>query len=72
MIISNESKNSIEQINSAISKITDAKTKPCLEQARNQANAFIQAAYDNEEISLSQKYTFSKKVRSAYRSQLGA
>ncbi|MDF2418051.1 hypothetical protein GWP85_11110 [Acinetobacter beijerinckii] len=72
MIISDNSRNPIEQINSAISQINDAKTKPCLEKARNQANAFIKAAYDKEEITLSQKYTFSKKVRSAYRSQLGA
>nr|WP_314370391.1 hypothetical protein [uncultured Acinetobacter sp.] len=61
--------NPVDQINSAIELINEARNNRELNIARDQANAFIQAAYENEDITLIQKHKFSKKARSAYRCQ---
>jgi len=60
---------SVAQIKSAIELISDAHTGKQLEEARNTATAFIDAAYESEDITLNQKHQLLKKVRTAYRIQ---
>lgn len=63
----------IAQINAAIKAIQSAQTKKDLMNAHKQASAFIEAAYEKEDIDLSEKHKFLRKVRSEYRTQhLGA
>lgn len=59
----------VEQINSAIELINEALTSKQLNEARNTATAFIDAAYESEDINLVQKHQLLKKVRTAYRIQ---
>lgn len=61
--------NPVEQINSAIELINEALTSKQLDEARNTATAFIDAAYESEDINLAQKHQLLKKVRTAYRIQ---
>lgn len=61
--------NPVDQINTAIELISDAHTGKQLEEARNTATAFIDAAYESEDITLNQKHQLLKKVRTAYRIQ---
>ncbi|MND23249.1 hypothetical protein D3C80_136490 [compost metagenome] len=61
--------NPVDQINEAIELISNALTSKQLEEARNTATAFIDAAYESEDINLSQKHQLLKKVRTAYRIQ---
>ncbi|MFA2892826.1 hypothetical protein [Acinetobacter pittii] len=61
--------NPVDQINTAIDLICEAHTGKQLEEARNTATAFIDAAYESEDITLNQKHQLLKKVRTAYRIQ---
>lgn len=60
---------SVDQINEAINQINEATTTKKLVDARDTASAFIQAAYEKEDIDLKQKHQYLKKVRAAYRDQ---
>ncbi|HCA5292642.1 MULTISPECIES: hypothetical protein [Acinetobacter] len=59
----------VDQINEAIELISEAVTSKQLDEARNTATAFIDAAYESEDINLAQKHQLLKKVRTAYRIQ---
>lgn len=56
-----KSTDSVAQINTAIELISNAHTGKQLEEARNTATAFIDAAYESEDITLSQKHQLLKK-----------
>ena len=63
-------KDSLMQIDAAIQILGNAKAGPELVAAQSQALAFIQAAFDAEEINQAKKQTLEKKVRRIYRNQL--
>ncbi|EOR08238.1 hypothetical protein [Acinetobacter tandoii] len=63
-------KDSLMQINAAIEILGNAKVGPELVAAQSQALAFIQSAFDVEEINQVEKQTLEKKVRRIYRNQL--
>jgi len=63
-------KDSLMQITAAIEVLGNAKVGPELVAAQSQALAFIQAAFDVEEINQVEKQTLEKKVRRIYRNQL--
>lgn len=63
-------KDSLMQINAAIEILSNAKVGHELVAAQSQALAFIQAAFDAEEINQVEKQTLEKKVRRIYRNQL--
>jgi|GEM_PF-2626450 len=67
--ISQNNTDSVAQIAEAIKLVKEAHTSKQLEEARNTATAFIDAAYESEDINLSQKHQLLKKVRTAYRIQ---
>ena len=62
--------NSMNQINAAIENLLNALSSAALLDAQSQALAFIQAAFEAEELSQSEKQTLEKKVRRIYRNQL--
>ena len=62
--------NSMKQINAAIENLLNALSSAALLDAQSQALAFIQAAFEAEELSQIQKQTLEKKVRRIYRNQL--
>ena len=62
--------NSMNQINAAIENLLNALSNAALLDAQSQALAFIQAAFEAEELSQIQKQTLEKKVRRIYRNQL--
>ena len=62
--------NSIKQINAAIENLLNALSSAALLDAQSQALAFIQAAFEAEELNQIEKQTFEKKVRRIYRNQL--
>ena len=62
--------NSIKQINAAIENLLNALSSAALLDAQSQALAFIQAAFEAEELSQIEKQTLEKKVRRIYRNQL--
>ena len=62
--------NSLNQINAAIENLLNALSNAALLDAQSQALAFIQAAFEAEELSQIEKQTLEKKVRRIYRNQL--
>ena len=62
--------NSMNQINVAIENLLNALSSAALLDAQSQALAFIQAAFEAEELSQIEKQTLEKKVRRIYRNQL--
>lgn len=62
--------NSMKQINAAIENLLNALSSAALLDAQSQALAFIQAAFEAEELSQIEKQTLEKKVRRIYRNQL--
>lgn len=62
--------NSMNQINAAIENLLNALSSTALLDAQSQALAFIQAAFEAEELSQIEKQTLEKKVRRIYRNQL--
>ena len=62
--------NSMKQINAAIENLLNAPSGAALLDAQSQALAFIQAAFEAEELSQIEKQTLEKKVRRIYRNQL--
>ena len=62
--------NSMNQINAAIENLLNALSSASLLDAQSQALAFIQAAFEAEELSQIEKQTLEKKVRRIYRNQL--
>jgi hypothetical protein len=62
--------NSMKQINAAIENLLNALSGAALLDAQSQALAFIQAAFEAEELSQIEKQTLEKKVRRIYRNQL--
>ena len=62
--------NSMNQINAAIENLRNALSSAALLDAQSQALAFIQAAFEAEELSQIEKQTLEKKVRRIYRNQL--
>ena len=62
--------NSMNQINAAIENLLNALSSAALLDAQSQALAFIQAAFEAEELSQIEKQTLEKKVRRIYRNQL--
>ena len=62
--------NSIKQINAAIENLLNALSSAALLDAQSQALAFIQAAFEAEELNQIEKQTLEKKVRRIYRNQL--
>ena len=62
--------NSMNQINAAIENLLNALSSAALRDAQSQALAFIQAAFEAEELSQIEKQTLEKKVRRIYRNQL--
>lgn len=62
--------NSMNQINAAIENLLNALSNAALLDAQSQALAFIQAAFEAEELSQIEKQTLEKKVRRIYRNQL--
>ena len=62
--------NSMNQINAAIENLLNALSSAALLDAHSQALAFIQAAFEAEELSQIEKQTLEKKVRRIYRNQL--
>lgn len=62
--------NSMNQIKAAMENLQNAKEGSELIQAQRQSLAFIQAAFDAEEIDQVEKQTLEKKVRRIYRNQL--
>jgi len=67
--INQNNTDSVAQITEAIKLVKEARTSKQLEEARNTATAFIDAAYESEDINLNQKHQLLKKVRTAYRIQ---
>ena len=61
--------NSMNQINAAIENLLNALSNAALLDAQSQALAFIQAAFEAEELSQIEKQTLEKKVRRIYRNQ---
>ena len=62
--------NSMNQINAAIENLRNALSSAALLDAQSQALAFIQAAFEAEELNQIKKQTLEKKVRRIYRNQL--
>ena len=62
--------NSMNQINAAIENLLNALSSAALLDAQSHALAFIQAAFEAEELSQIEKQTLEKKVRRIYRNQL--
>lgn len=62
--------NSMKQINAAIENLLNALSGAALLDAQSQALAFIQAAFEAEELNQIEKQTLEKKVRRIYRNQL--
>ena len=62
--------NSMKQINAAIENLLNALSGAALLDAQSQAFAFIQAAFEAEELNQIEKQTLEKKVRRIYRNQL--
>ncbi|WP_180031477.1 hypothetical protein [Acinetobacter sp. YH12245] len=62
--------NSMNQINAAIENLLNALSNAALLDAQSQALAFIQAAFEAEELNQIEKQTLEKKVRRIYRNQL--
>ena len=62
--------NSMNQINAAIENLLNALSSAALLDAQSQALAFIQAAFEAEELSQIEKQTLEKKVRRIYRNKL--
>ncbi|MDH0968205.1 MULTISPECIES: hypothetical protein [Acinetobacter] len=62
--------NSMKQINAAIENLLNALSSAALLDAQSQALAFIQAAFEAEELNQIEKQTLEKKVRRIYRNQL--
>ncbi len=62
--------NSLNQINAAIENLLNALSNAALLDAQSQALAFIQAAFEAEELNQIEKQTLEKKVRRIYRNQL--
>ena len=62
--------NSMKQINAAIENLLNALSSATLLDAQSQALAFIQAAFEAEELNQIEKQTLEKKVRRIYRNQL--
>lgn len=62
--------NSMKQINAAIENLLNALSSAALLDAQYQALAFIQAAFEAEELNQIEKQTLEKKVRRIYRNQL--
>ncbi len=62
--------NSMKQINAAIENLLNALSNAALLDAQSQALAFIQAAFEAEELNQIEKQTLEKKVRRIYRNQL--
>lgn len=62
--------NSMNQINAAIENLRNALSSAALLDAQSQALAFIQAAFEAEELNQIEKQTLEKKVRRIYRNQL--
>ncbi|WP_297423887.1 hypothetical protein [uncultured Acinetobacter sp.] len=62
--------NSMKQINAAIENLLNALSSAALLDAQSQALAFIQAAFEAEELSQIEKQTLEKKVRRIYRNKL--
>ena len=62
--------NSMKQINAAIENLLKAPSGAALLDAQSQALAFIQAAFEAEELNQIEKQTLEKKVRRIYRNQL--
>lgn len=60
----------MNQINAAIENLLNALSSAALPDAQSQALAFIQAAFEAEELSQIEKQTLEKKVRRIYRNQL--
>lgn len=60
----------MKQINAAIENLLNALSGAALLDAQSQALAFIQAAFEAEELSQIEKQTLEKKVRRIYRNQL--
>lgn len=62
--------NSMKQINAAIENLLNALSSAALLDSQSQALAFIQAAFEAEELNQIEKQTLEKKVRRIYRNQL--
>ena len=62
--------NSMKQINAAIENLLNALSSSALLDAKSQALAFIQAAFEAEELNQIEKQTLEKKVRRIYRNKL--
>ena len=62
--------NSMNQINAAIENLLNALSSAALLDAQSQTLAFIQAAFEAEELNQIEKQTLEKKVRRIYRNQL--
>ena len=62
--------NSMNQINAAIENLLNALSSAALLDAQCRALAFIQGAFEAEELSQIEKQTLEKKVRRIYRNQL--
>ena len=62
--------NSMNQINAAIENLLNALSSAALLDAQSQALAFIQAAFEAEQLDQIEKHTLEKKVRRSYRNQL--
>lgn len=62
--------NSLNQINAAMEMLKSATSSNVLCNMQTQALSFIQAAFEAEELSQTEKQTMEKKVRRIYRNQL--
>ncbi|QNX02774.1 hypothetical protein IC798_05410 [Acinetobacter seifertii] len=60
----------LDQIDKALKKISEARTRDGLLIAQTEAHAFVNASYDFEVINLKEKQSFEMKIRRAYRNQV--
>ncbi|MRA47252.1 hypothetical protein [Acinetobacter pittii] len=60
----------LDQINKALKKISEARTRDGLLIANTEAHAFVNASYDFEVIDSKEKHSFEMKIRRAYRNQV--
>lgn len=60
----------LDQIDKALKKISEARTRDGLLIAHTEAHAFVNASYDFEVINLKEKQSYEMKIRRAYRNQV--
>ncbi|PJG66743.1 hypothetical protein [Acinetobacter seifertii] len=60
----------LDQIDKALKKISEARTRDGLLIANTEAHAFVNASYDFEVIDSKEKHSLEMKIRRAYRNQV--